>query len=62
MRALAALATFSLICGCGSEPAFDARYDEQSRQINATADNIQKELARQLNASSDADAVLSTNR
>lgn len=62
MRAFAAFASLALISGCGGEPAFEDRYDEQAKQINAMADNIQEELAGQLDASAGTEAALSTNR
>jgi len=50
MRGLLALACLMFASACGGEPAFDARYEEQANRINAMANNMQEELAGQLNA------------
>ena len=55
MRGLLVLSCLALVSACGGEPTFDARYDEQANRIEAMANNMQEELAGQLNAAALAD-------
>lgn len=59
MRALSVLSCLALLGACNSEPGFDERYTQQSRNISDAANKMEGELNRQFNASAAEGRTLS---
>jgi len=59
MRAVRfALIAVAALAGCGQRSDFDARYANQAAGIEASANRMQSELARQIELSNAAEAII----
>jgi len=56
MRGLALVAVAAL-AGCGKQPDFDARYASHAATIEASANRMESELARQIELANSAEQI-----